>query len=302
MPDIAIYGLGEMGAEIARCIVSRGLALAAHDPVADPGIDSPGFLPGGSVNEVAPTAPVHLVVVKRLLDLEALLFADDGLGARAMKNSLIVLHTTLTPESCVTCGVALRTATGIRSSTPRSAAVTRISEGSASLLVGGTDADLAAARPVLDNYADNVVHVGLPGAGMTAKLCNNWLLYSNRHAALQALKAGQTPGLDIDVLRGALAASTGSSWALVHYSDLDAAILEGRGAPTIVRDRTSSELGMVREMMTAAGGVPTTLEETYTLLDAMRQPEASDGGRPSGGHPGIRPCSAGPSRVRNCTP
>ena len=63
----------------------------------------------------------------------------------------------------------------------------------------------------------------------------------------------------------------------MHYSDLDAAILEGRGAPTIVRDRTSSELGMVREMMTAAGGVPTTLEETYTLLDAMRQPEASDG-------------------------
>ena len=67
----------------------------------------------------------------------------------------------------------------------------RISEGSLSLLVGGTDADLAAARPVLDNYANNVVHVGPPGAGMTAKLCNNWLLYSNRHAALPALKAGR---------------------------------------------------------------------------------------------------------------
>jgi 3-hydroxyisobutyrate dehydrogenase-like beta-hydroxyacid dehydrogenase len=282
MPDIAIYGLGEMGADIARCIVSRSLILAAHDPVPAPGIDSPGFRPGGSVGEVAPTAPVHLVVVKKLANLETLLFAEDGLGARAPEGSLIVLHTTVTPQ--VACEMRRRIA-DTYGHTLIDAALSRrsgkISEGSLSLLVGGTDADLATARPILDEYADNVVHVGPPGAGMTAKLCNNWLLYGNRHAALQVLKAGKALGLDVDVLRGALATSTGSSWALTHYSDLDAAILEGHGAPTVVRDRTSSELGMAREMMTATGEVPTTLQETFGLLDAMLQPDISDTGLPT---------------------
>ncbi|ROO86718.1 3-hydroxyisobutyrate dehydrogenase [Actinocorallia herbida] len=276
MPDIAIYGLGEMGAEIARCLVRRGSALAAYDPVADPEIVSPGFRCGGSVGEVAATAPAHLVVVKRLPDLEALLFADDGLGARAMPGSLIVLHTTVTPQLVLDLRRRVADRYG---HTLVDAALSRrdgkISEGSLSLLVGGTDADLAVSRPVLETYADNVVHVGAPGAGMAAKLCNNWLLYSNRHAALQALEAGRSMGLDVDVLRGALAASTGSSWALLHYSDLDAAILDGRGAPAVVRDRTAAELGMVREMTTAAGAVPTTLEETFALLDTMRPAEAT---------------------------
>lgn len=282
MSDIAIYGIGEMGAEISRCIVSRGLTLAAYDPVADPGIESHRFRFGGAIDEVARTASVHLIVVKRLPDLESLLFEDNGLAAHAMKNSLIVLHTTVTPHVVRDLRCRIEDHYGhtlIDAALSRRSG--RIREGSLSLLVGASEADLAAARPVLDRYADNVLHVGPPGAGMTAKLCNNWLLYSNRHAALQALKAGQALGLDVDALRGALVTSTGSSWALAHYSELDAAILDGRGASAVVRDRISSELGMVREMMAAVGEMPTALDETFTLLTDMREPETSNEGQPS---------------------
>lgn len=273
MSEIAVYGLGEMGADIARCIVGRRLSLTAYDPVAALDMSAPAFRRSDSVSEAARHARVHLVVVKKVTDLESLLFDEDGLGASAPEGSLVVVHTTVTPHVVLDLHKRTRDAYG---HTLLDAALSRrsgrVSEGSLSLFVGGSDADVAAASPVLEAYADNVVHAGPTGAGMTVKLCNNWLLYNNRHAALQALKAGRALGADVDTLRNALAASTGSSWALAHYSEIDEAILAGRGAPPVMRDRTESELHMAKDMAETVGEVPTSLRETFALLDAMEQP------------------------------
>ncbi|MGY5309154.1 NAD(P)-dependent oxidoreductase [Nocardia gipuzkoensis] len=277
MPDLAIYGLGEMGSDIARCLVGRGLSVVGFDPVCDPEIESPNFQRGDSVGAVASIARAHLIVVKRLADLESLLLADDGLSARAPGSSLIMLHTTVTPQVARELSSRVRRTHG---HTLLDAALSRrggqIIEGSLSLFVGGSDTDFTVARRVMDMYADNVVHVGPTGAGMTVKLCNNWLLYGNRHTALQALKVGQELGVDVDVLRAALTTSTGSSWALEHYSTLDEEILAGRGAPLAMRDRTASELHMAKEMIAAVGELPSTLQETFALLDLLEQPPASD--------------------------
>ncbi|MFE7607774.1 MULTISPECIES: NAD(P)-binding domain-containing protein [Streptomyces] len=269
MANLALYGLGEMGADIASCLVTRGAEVHAYDPVADVPTAADNFHRCATAAEAARAAAIHLVVVKRPDDVRALLFGADGLCAAAPPGSHVVLHTTLTPQT------VRELADGVRQQghTLLDAALSRrdglVRDGSLSLFVGGTTEELTAVRPVLERYADNVVHAGPTGAGMTVKLCNNWLLYSNRHAALQALGTGRALGVDPDVLRGALAASTGSSWALAHYSDLDEAIITGQGAPPVVRDRTTSELRMAREMAATGGQVPTSLQETFALLDAM---------------------------------
>ncbi|MQS05749.1 NAD(P)-dependent oxidoreductase [Streptomyces alkaliphilus] len=270
MTEIALHGLGEMGADIARCLVGRGVVVHAHDPVAEVDPGSPNFHRWETAGEAARRASVQLIAVKRPEDVETLLFGDEGPGASAPPRSLVVVHTTLPPHTVR----ELRRRVGEEHGhTLIDAALSRrdgqVREGSLSLFLGGEEDEVRAARPVLERYSDNVVHAGPPGAGMTVKLCNNWLLYSNRHAALQALRSGRELGVDPEVLRGALASSTGSSWALTHYSGLDEAILDGRGAPKVVRDRTRSELDMAREMTAAGGGVPTSLRETFALLEAM---------------------------------
>ncbi|MCS0636932.1 NAD(P)-binding domain-containing protein [Streptomyces sp. LP05-1] len=270
MVDIALYGLGEMGADIARCLVGGGTRLHAYDPVAGVELDAPHFHRHTTAGEAARAASAHLVVVKRPEDLETLLFGPDGVCAAASPDSLIVLHTTLTPDAVRELRGRVRDGHG---HTLIDAALSRrggaVRDGSLSLFVGADEAEFIRARPILERYADNVVHAGAGGAGMTVKLCNNWLLYSNRHAALQAIRTGRELGVDPEVLRGALASSTGASWALAHYSELDEAIVTGRGAPPVVRDRTESELGMAREMAASSGEVPTSLRETFALLDAM---------------------------------
>ncbi|MFI9081885.1 NAD(P)-dependent oxidoreductase [Streptomyces sioyaensis] len=270
MPDIAVYGLGEMGGDIARCITGRGLRIAAYDPVVDMAGESARLHQCTDAGEAARRAQVHLVVLKQLSHLESLLFDDGGLCRSAPPESLIVLHTTLTPAVVRDLHARVRETYGhalIDAALSRRDG--RVSEGSLSLFLGGTATDVAAAKATLETYADNIVHAGPPGAGMIVKLCNNWLLYSNRNAALQALKVGRELGVEAGVLRTALAASTGSSWALAHYSELDEAIVAGRGAPTVVRRRTESELRMAREMATFAGAVPTSLKEAFALLGAM---------------------------------
>ncbi|MER7986848.1 NAD(P)-dependent oxidoreductase [Streptomyces noursei] len=269
MANLALYGLGEMGADIARCLVSRGVALHAYDPVADVTLAADNFHRCPTAAEAARAASVHLVVVKRPDDVRALLFGAGGLCAAAPAGSHVVLHTTLTPQTVRELAEEVRQQGHVLLDAALSRRNGLLREGSLSLFVGGTAEEVAAVGPVLDRYADNVVHAGPTGAGMTVKLCNNWLLYSNRHAALQALSTGRALGVDPDVLRGALASSTGSSWALAHYSDLDEAIVTGRGAPAVVRDRTTSELRMARDMAATNGQVPTSLQETFALLDAM---------------------------------
>ncbi|MFJ8229726.1 NAD(P)-dependent oxidoreductase [Streptomyces sp. NPDC094448] len=269
MADLALYGLGEMGADIAYCLVTGGTELRAYDPVADVTMTAGTFHRCGTAAEAARTATVHLVVVKHPDDVRTLLFGPGGICAAAPPGSCVVLHTTLTPQTVRELADELCR----RGHTLLDAALSRrnglVREGSLSLFVGGTAEDVTAVRPVLERYADNVVHAGPAGAGMTVKLCNNWLLYSNRHAALQALGTGRALGVDPEILRAALAVSTGSSWALTHYSDLDEAIVTGHGAPAVVRDRTASELRMARDMTAVGGEVPSSLLETFGLLDVM---------------------------------
>ncbi|WP_102924732.1 NAD(P)-dependent oxidoreductase [Streptomyces noursei] len=269
MANLALYGLGEMGADIARCLVARGVELHAYDPVADVAPEADHFHRCATAAEAARAATVHLVVVKRPDDVRTLLFGADGLCAAAPPGSHVVLHTTLTPQTVRELADAVREQGHILLDAALSRRDGLVRDGSLSLFVGGSAAELGTVWPVLERYADNVVHAGPTGAGMTVKLCNNWLLYSNRHAALQALRTGRALGVDPDVLRGALATSTGSSWALAHYSDLDEAIVTGQGAPAVVRDRTTSELHMARDMAATSGQVPTSLQETFALLDAM---------------------------------
>lgn len=276
--DVAVYGLGEMGADIARCLAARGLVPNVYDPAGSPVLKADGVRPGLSVAQVAAESRVHIVVVKQLLDLEELLFAADGLCSAAPADSLIILHTTVTPQ----VAMALRAKAAEHGHTMLDAALSRrdgmIKDGSLSLLVGAEPAELQRAKSVLDSYADNVVHMGPPGSGMIAKLCNNWLLYANRHAALQALSAGRQLGLDVNVLLGALSSSSGSSWALAHYSDFDEAILDGRDASPTMLDRTYAELCLVRAMVSPAGTLPTTLVDTIAWVETIRgqQPKEVD--------------------------
>jgi 3-hydroxyisobutyrate dehydrogenase len=89
--------------------------------------------------------------------------------------------------------------------------------GTLSMLVGGDEQDLDAARPVLEVLASDIVRVGPVGAGQIAKLCNNMLAAIHAVALGEVLTAGVKAGISLADLTESISRSSGTSFILEHY-------------------------------------------------------------------------------------
>ena len=90
--------------------------------------------------------------------------------------------------------------------------------GTLTFMVGGSDAQLARAQPLLEKMGANIFHAGAVGAGQTAKICNNMLLGILMVGTSEAIALGVANGLDPKVLSEIMRRSSGGNWALEKYN------------------------------------------------------------------------------------
>lgn len=88
--------------------------------------------------------------------------------------------------------------------------------GQLTLLVGASDADLAAARPVLDALATRVFHFGAVGTGTVYKLVINLIGTVQIASAAEGLAIAERAGLDPAVVVEAIATSQAASPQVVR--------------------------------------------------------------------------------------
>jgi len=69
--------------------------------------------------------------------------------------------------------------------------------GKLNVMVGAEPGDFAQLEPVLRCFAENVFHVGAPGAGHTIKLLNNFIAQAICTATAEAFAVGQKAGIDL---------------------------------------------------------------------------------------------------------
>jgi 3-hydroxyisobutyrate dehydrogenase-like beta-hydroxyacid dehydrogenase len=103
------------------------------------------------------------------------------------------------------------------------------------IMAGATATDFERARPVLEALGSNVVHVGGPGTGHTAKVANQIIVGLTLEAVAEALALAERAGLDPRLVQQALR----GGWA-------DSRILQGQGTRMIERDFTPG--GKVKTM------------------------------------------------------
>ncbi len=90
--------------------------------------------------------------------------------------------------------------------------------------VGGRPADVSTVRHVLNSLADRIVPVGPHGSGYLVKLVTNLLWFGQAVLNAEALTLAQRAGLDLDILRDAVAQSAAAS----RFMAVDAgALLDG---------------------------------------------------------------------------
>jgi 3-hydroxyisobutyrate dehydrogenase-like beta-hydroxyacid dehydrogenase len=204
MSKIGFIGAsGLMGHGIARNLLAKGHALTLtvhrnHERVAD--LLAAGAVEAASAQEVAAASDLVFICVTGSPQVEASVAGANGLLAGARPGLMIVDCSTSEPDStarlreqCAAAGVSFIDA-------PLSRTPVEAEAGRLNVMVGADDSIFECLQPILACFAENIFHVGGPGAGHTIKLLNNFIAQAICTATAEAFAVGQRAGLDLKAL------------------------------------------------------------------------------------------------------
>ncbi|MBL8851151.1 MAG: NAD(P)-dependent oxidoreductase [Planctomycetaceae bacterium] len=209
MPDVGLIGIGLLGTAISECLVASGRSLIGFDLDADRRVQltQAGGIVASDIAEVLREAPIVILSLPDHRIVERVVSEFPT----AARGTLIIDTTTGDPESAIAIGRRLNEQ-GLRYVEATVIGSSRmLRERDVVVLLGGADADVAAAEPLVDAWARQRFHVGPLGSAATAKLVANLVLGLNRAVLAEGLNLAQRSGLDgsamLEVLRSGLAYS-----------------------------------------------------------------------------------------------
>jgi len=203
MATIGFIGAsGLMGHGMAKNLLAKGHALAYtvhrnRERVAD--LAAAGAVEQPSAAALAKASEIVFLCVTGSPQVEAAIVGPDGLLAGAAKDGglVIVDCSTSEPDStarlrevCAAAGVTLVDA-------PLARTPVEAEAGKLNVMVGAEPALFVRLEPVLRTFAENVFHVGGPGAGHTIKLLNNFIAQAICTATAEAFAVGAKAGIDL---------------------------------------------------------------------------------------------------------
>ena len=213
-PRIGVVGLGNMGRPMAENLLKGGFALAVAD--VDPrrlaGLGVKALLPAslaalGEMSEIVITMlPDGKIVRKALLGDDG---SNDGVLDGLQPGSLVIDMSSSAPVGTRELGAELAARGIALVDAPVSGGVKRAVDGTLAIMVGGADADIERARPLLAAMGRDIFPTGPLGSGHAMKALNNYVSAAGLAAAAEAVLVGQRFGLDPTTMVDILNASTG---------------------------------------------------------------------------------------------
>lgn len=220
MSRIAFIGLGHMGSPMALNLIKAGYSLSVFDLVADSAgaLGDAGARVASSAADAVHGCDVVISMLPASKHVESLYLGDEGLLQHIDADALIIECSTIAPQSAIKVSNAAEEK-GLRVlDAPVSGGTAGAAAGTLTFIVGGNDADLEQAQPILQAMGKNIFHAGEAGAGQVAKICNNMLLGVLMAGTAEALALGAANGLDPNVLSDIIAKSSGRNWATELYN------------------------------------------------------------------------------------
>ena len=190
---------GLMGHGMAKNLIAKGhrLALTVHrnrERVAD--LLAAGAAERATPAELARTSEIVFLCVTGSPQVEASLTGPDGVLAGARPGLVIVDCSTSEPDSTARLREASKVAGAVLVDAPLARTPVEAEAGRLNVIVGADPETFARVEPVLRSFAENVFHVGAPGAGHTIKLLNNFIAQAICTATAEAFAVGQRAGID----------------------------------------------------------------------------------------------------------
>jgi 3-hydroxyisobutyrate dehydrogenase-like beta-hydroxyacid dehydrogenase len=194
---------GLMGHGMARNLLAKGNQLAItvfrnRERVAD--LLAAGARQCATPRELAAESEIVFICVTGSPQVESVVSGPDGLLAGARPGLLVVDSSTSEPESTARVRALAATKDVRLIDAPLARTPVEAELGKLNVMVGAEAADFARLEPVLRCFAENVFHVGGPGAGHIIKLLNNFIAQAICTATAEAFAVGQKAGVDLKKL------------------------------------------------------------------------------------------------------
>jgi 2-hydroxy-3-oxopropionate reductase len=210
---IAFIGLGIMGSPMAIHLAEAGHQVTGFNRSPDKAaaLVEAGGIAADSIAEAVADADVVAVMVPDSADVQDVLTGESGVFQNARPGALIIDFSSIRPD-VTTELAALATKSGFRLiDAPVSGGEAGAVNATLSIMVGGADEDVAAAKPILDVVGKTIVHVGPNGSGQTVKAANQLIVAGNIQLVAEAIVFLEAYGVDtaaaVEVLGGGLAGS-----------------------------------------------------------------------------------------------
>jgi 3-hydroxyisobutyrate dehydrogenase-like beta-hydroxyacid dehydrogenase len=200
-----VIGLGGIGGGVAQCLQRSGQLAAIYDVREEAAANVPGAPPiSASPRDLAAASDCVLIAVLNGEQTIAVLSGPDGVIAAGKPGQLVILLSTIAmadleaaQKLCADAGVILLDC-GVTNG-PKSA------QNGLICMAGGSEADLSKAKPIFDGFAQEVIHMGGPGAGMAAKIARNATYFGCMRAGYEGAVIARNYGVDLEQLTMALA-------------------------------------------------------------------------------------------------
>ncbi len=270
---VGLIGVGLMGHGIGKNVVEKGFALnvMAHhnrEPVED--LLKRGAMELATPAEIAAASDLVILCVTGTPQVEEAVYGAQGLLKGASHGLIIADCSTAVPDSTVRISADCAKVGVTFVDTPMTRTPKEAEAGKLGLMVGG-DADvLEKIRPVLNTFADLIVHCGEVGAGHRVKLINNFLSLGHAAIAAEAITVAMKAGINMESLRDVIMGGGGASvmfGRLINvplHDDDSHAKFAIRNARKDLRYYTN-----MTEMMPVASPIAETIHQTFLLAETM---------------------------------
>lgn len=214
---IGVIGLGSLGSNMARLLASDGYTVHAHDldPARNAAIAQAGATPCESAAAVARESELVLLSLPQSEAVAAAALGAGGLREGAQPGLLVVDTTSGYPERTKAIAAELAQA-GVRyvdaAITGEEGGAMALPKRALTFCVGGSDEDVAQARPVLERMARYVYHCGPLGAGQIVKMVNNMVCSAASVATIEGMLIAAKHGIDVKVAAQVLDKGTGMNF------------------------------------------------------------------------------------------
>jgi len=264
---IGIAGTGKMGAAIATRLMGLGHEVAVWNRTADKtkALAAAGARVAKNPAELAAASATVITILTDASAIDTVYHGPHGLLSGDATGKLFIEMSTVRPETDVMLATKVKQKGGALIDCPVGGTVGPAKDGKLFGFVGGADADVARAKPLLDQMCRRVEHVGPVGAGARMKLAINLPLMVYWQAFGEALALCAPLKLDPARIMDIFTDTSGGPNVLKVRGNTVAAGLKGQDVGTATFD-VDSVCKDLRTMIEEGKALGTALPVSETAL------------------------------------